>query len=115
MDLATELRKLPKMDRLLELAEKLVEREGRAATLQALREAVEQARAVIQEGKACPREEELLAKARERLELQAQPGLRPVINATGVVIHTNLGRAPLSDDAERTIDAVVARHEAARV
>ena len=32
---------------------------------------------------------------RRRLEALAQPSLRPVINATGVVLHTNLGRAPL--------------------
>jgi L-seryl-tRNA(Ser) seleniumtransferase len=38
-------------------------------------------------------------------ELAAAPGLRPVINATGVVLHTNLGRAPLSAAA---IDAVTA-------
>ncbi len=36
----------------------------------------------------------------------ARPALRPVINATGVVLHTNLGRAPLADAARRAIDEV---------
>src|SRR5439155_11534027 len=35
---------------------------------------------------------------------QTSRGLRHVINATGVVLHTNLGRAPLSDAARRAID-----------
>src|SRR5207253_10009807 len=35
-----------------------------------------------------------------------QPSLRPVINATGVIIHTNLGRAPLSDEAIAAMGAV---------
>jgi L-seryl-tRNA(Ser) seleniumtransferase len=41
-----------------------------------------------------------------RLQAQAQPSLRPVINATGVVIHTNLGRAPLSPAAIARIAAL---------
>jgi L-seryl-tRNA(Ser) seleniumtransferase len=50
---------------------------------------------------------ELLKKAEERLAAahaeQTSRGLRRVINATGVVLHTNLGRAPLSDAARRAI------------
>ena len=38
----------------------------------------------------------------------ARPALRPVINATGVVLHTNLGRAPLAQAARTAIDAVAA-------
>ena len=41
--------------------------------------------------------------ARERIATRDAPTLRPVINATGVVLHTNLGRAPLSDAALRAI------------
>src|SRR5258705_5254738 len=35
----------------------------------------------------------------DRVTRAAQPSLRPVINATGIVLHTNLGRAPLADAA----------------
>src|SRR5205814_2279298 len=35
-----------------------------------------------------------------------KPSLRPVINATGVIIHTNLGRAPLSDAARAAMESV---------
>ncbi|MEZ4363880.1 MAG: L-seryl-tRNA(Sec) selenium transferase [Kofleriaceae bacterium] len=41
-------------------------------------------------------------------ETLARPSLRPVLNATGVVLHTNLGRAPLSAEARRAIDEVAA-------
>ena len=40
----------------------------------------------------------LIDDVRERAERAVRPSLVPVINATGVIIHTNLGRAPLSDD-----------------
>src|SRR5260370_38988176 len=41
----------------------------------------------------------LAAHAAERLGRQFQPKLRTVINATGIVLHTNLGRAPIAEDA----------------
>jgi L-seryl-tRNA(Ser) seleniumtransferase len=46
-----------------------------------------------------PTPEDLLTRAAVLLEEWALPGLRPVLNLTGVVIHTNLGRAPLSEAA----------------
>lgn len=45
--------------------------------------------------------EAVAALAVARLDVAAQPRLRPVINATGVVLHTNLGRAPLAEEAAR--------------
>ena len=42
----------------------------------------------------------------ERLRARSQPSLRPVLNATGVVLHTNLGRAPLADAAAAAMTAI---------
>jgi L-seryl-tRNA(Ser) seleniumtransferase len=58
--------------------------------------------------------ETLLAEAANRLERacqrEAASGLRHVINASGVIIHTNLGRAPLSDAARRAIADEASRY-----
>jgi L-seryl-tRNA(Ser) seleniumtransferase len=43
----------------------------------------------------------IAARAVARLDADALPRLRPVVNATGIVLHTNLGRAPLHEDAAR--------------
>src|ERR1043166_5867904 len=52
--------------------------------------------------------ESLLAEAVKRMEAsvrrEAQAGIKPVINATGVLLHTNLGRAPLSEAARAAMD-----------
>lgn len=100
-----EVRKLPRTDRLLEAAERagLVARLGHDQVVLAIREEVERIRKEILAGAPCPPagriEEALLA----RLTGAARGTLRTVVNATGVVVHTNLGRAPLSDE---TVDAM---------
>ncbi|HVK13712.1 MAG TPA: L-seryl-tRNA(Sec) selenium transferase, partial [Gemmataceae bacterium] len=48
-----------------------------------------------------PTADELAALALARLEKASAPRIRPVINATGVVLHTNLGRSPLHEEAAR--------------
>ena len=69
------------------------------------REILDSARAVIRRGEEAPTREELVEKLQARLAEARAPYLREVVNATGVIIHTNLGRAPLS---ERAIEQVVA-------
>src|SRR5437763_14494370 len=97
---ADEFRKLPKIDRLIDAPAlaATVARHGREATLSALRAAVEHAREQIGRGQPCPSEDAIATDAVSRADADARPTLRRVINATGVVIHTNLGRAPLSND-----------------
>lgn len=69
---------------------------GRAAVTRAAREALAQARRAVQGGDPPP-PRDALANAARRL-LATRPTLyRPTLNATGVVLHTNLGRAPLAD------------------
>lgn len=62
--------------------------------------------AVLERGEEPPGIAELAAAVRKRAALRLRPSLRPVINATGVVLHTNLGRAPLSASALEAVAAV---------
>ncbi|HLX58866.1 MAG TPA: L-seryl-tRNA(Sec) selenium transferase [Ktedonobacteraceae bacterium] len=103
-----QLRLLPSIDELLQstLGQQLIHDYSRALTLHAVRASIAQARAAIRDGALCPSYEELLASAACMLELKNQPNLRPVINATGVIINTNLGRSPLSQPALAAMQAV---------
>ncbi len=99
-------RKLPSVDELLRQADitELAARDGRTAALQAAREVLERLRTEISTGRMDEKQLELalggLAEAVEReIRRALRASLRPVINATGVVLHTNLGRAPLSEAA----------------
>jgi L-seryl-tRNA(Ser) seleniumtransferase len=100
------LARLPRIDALVAAAGELVERHGRAATTDALREAVEEARARLLRGDdAAPSVEELVDAAAADLAARRPGPPRAVINAAGVVVHTNLGRAPLSSAARAAVDA----------
>ncbi|MHB1318632.1 MAG: L-seryl-tRNA(Sec) selenium transferase [Anaerolineae bacterium] len=97
-DMQQQLRALPGVDALLhsQAAETMALVHGREPTLDALRRALAEARSAILEGGLTPDQDSLLARAAALVEQALQPSLRPVINATGVILHTNLGRAPLS-------------------
>jgi L-seryl-tRNA(Ser) seleniumtransferase len=108
METQEELRKLPSVDRLLQedAVAALVERWGHDLTVEAAREALDVARQAIREGGLCPTPGALSQETGERLAARLRPTLRPAINATGVIVHTNLGRAPLSAEARAAMDAV---------
>ena len=81
---------------------------GEATATAAVRAELDAERASIREG-AVPRGKRDLALAvADRAHRMALPSLRPAVNATGVVIHTNLGRAPLALEAAKAV-ADVAR------
>ncbi len=103
-----QLRLLPSVDELLHTAsgQRLSTQFSRALAVDALRTAIAQARVEIRAGAPCPTYEVLLHAAEELLRRQQRPHLRPVINATGVIINTNLGRAPLSEDALEAVRLV---------
>lgn len=104
---ATNLRALPQVQRLLELAqghELATYQHGQI--LAALRVAVEEARAALLAGAGDPvLPTALLDRALALARIGQMPRLNRVINATGIILHTNLGRAPLAPEA---VSAVVA-------
>ena len=79
-----------------------IARHGRAATTEAVRRVLEQLRGGGQP--LAPSPEEIGRTVLDWLEERGRPSQRPVINLTGTVLHTNLGRALLAEEA---IEAVV--------
>ena len=113
MSQSSLFRLLPSLDELLRhpVIEALVQREGRSATIAAARAALEQLRTDItarklDEAQIRSRLDELPRTVEQRLRQSLAYSLRPVINATGVILHTNLGRAPLSRAALEHMAAV---------
>jgi L-seryl-tRNA(Ser) seleniumtransferase len=104
----SSLRSLPSIDRLLKIETVLewVDRFGRPLTLQALRITLDDARDTFVKGQPLPDEEALLVQAGRYLKAWTAPTLQAVINATGVILHTNLGRAPLSEQAMQAAQSV---------
>jgi L-seryl-tRNA(Ser) seleniumtransferase len=107
-----ELRKLPSIDRLIQSANESDRFApfGSQQTTQALRLVVESARQQILNDQVCPSEAALLDAAWQTLAAWFQPTLIPLINATGVILHTNLGRAPLSADTINAMRSVAAAY-----
>jgi L-seryl-tRNA(Ser) seleniumtransferase len=106
------LRQLPSVDRLLTapLLRDLITEHSHAVVADAVRAVLEEARQRIRAGEAAPEEAALIEAAAQRVAAIVRPTLRPVINATGVIIHTNLGRAPLSQAALAAMQEVGTRY-----
>ncbi|MBN2147877.1 MAG: L-seryl-tRNA(Sec) selenium transferase [Anaerolineales bacterium] len=102
------LRDLPSTDQLLQssAASDLIDSYGRPLAVDALRQVLEEARQQFPLSGTLPTAETLLAKAGYFLQQWTAPSLIPVINATGVILHTNLGRAPLSQDTIQAMQNV---------
>ena len=102
MSARPDMARLPSVDSMLRwpLMTALAEAHGRALVLDAARAELAACRA---DG-AAPAHEAIAAAVEARLRRLLAPSLRPVLNLTGTVLHTNLGRAPLPQEA---IDAMV--------
>ncbi len=71
-----------------------------------VREQIDEARGAMRNGSAAPTADEIASSVAHQIELLGLVYPRPLINATGVIIHTNLGRSPLSLEAmEATLQA----------
>ena len=100
-----ELRDLPSVDRILQtpFGQEWINTFGHPLTVEAIRKTLDEARLAFSETGSIPVEAELVKKTETILQTWTSPTLQAVINATGVVLHTNLGRAPLS---QATIEAI---------
>jgi L-seryl-tRNA(Ser) seleniumtransferase len=108
VEINERLRQLPSVDRLLgePAVQEVVLAYGRSQTVEALRAVLDTVREEVRSGAEVPDAAALLAHADLYLQELLAPTLRRVINATGVIIHTNLGRAPLSAAAQAAMTAV---------
>jgi L-seryl-tRNA(Ser) seleniumtransferase len=107
------LRNLPSINDILETAllKALTATHAHDLVVETARREVAEVRTRLGRGESLNGEttaEQLAIRVERRLTRELQPKLRPVINATGIVLHTNLGRAPLAEEAAR------AAYEAAR-
>lgn len=95
-----ELQNLPSLDTLLQqnYSDSLISRFGRELTVNALRTSLESFRSAIKNGASSPANDSIFEKAENLIAVWLKPSLVPVINASGIILHTNLGRAPLSEE-----------------
>jgi L-seryl-tRNA(Ser) seleniumtransferase len=109
------LRQLPSVDDLLktEEAEALIGEYGRTMVVDAARRSIDELRSeILEEEKESPQEKELdresiVARMESGLQKKFTPSLRQAINASGVVLHTGLGRAVLPESARQAIAGVI--------
>jgi len=102
----SEFRLLPSVDKLTsdERIRQLEDDYSHDLLLQLLRQHLQNVRSSIAAGNPCPAVDEIVESICAQVYALKNPSLRPVINATGVILHTNLGRAPLSEETIAAMD-----------
>jgi L-seryl-tRNA(Ser) seleniumtransferase len=101
-------RNLPSVDKILsdERVKQLAETYPHTLLVNLTRQCLEGARLSVAAGNPCPSIDEMVESVSAQVGALENPSLRPVINATGVLLHTNLGRAPLSQEAIAAMETV---------
>ncbi len=105
--MTTQFKDLPSVETVLSdsRVQHLVDMYSRDAVLTLVREQIDGARNGLKAGGVAPQLDDLIGAVEARAAESWRSWPRPVINATGVVLHTNLGRAPLSDDAVTAMES----------
>jgi L-seryl-tRNA(Ser) seleniumtransferase len=108
----SDLRLLPSVDQLLQtdLVVRYISDFGRPLTLDSIRVVLDEVRSGYSPENSIPSQQDILELVLERLTTLTAPTLQHVINATGVILHTNLGRAPLSKAAIESVQAPAAEY-----
>jgi len=104
----SEFRYLPSVDKLLseERISRLKENLPHTLLVELIRHHLQQERLSIATGNPSSSIDEIVASICTQTQALSTPSLRPVINATGVILHTSLGRAPISKEATTSMNAV---------
>jgi len=102
------LRNLPSIDTLLndERSHPIIKHAGRDLAIRGFRNILSAFRHGYQEGDSIPDIPIIIRKTEQLVDDWLHPSLQPVVNATGIILHTNLGRAPLSADTIAAMNAV---------
>ncbi len=111
----SRLRTLPGVDHILEIckSDPFLMAFSKPVRIRAIRSVIDSLRADILSGKkdtAAPSQEELLEAVRSAVRKLTAPNLTPLVNATGVVIHTNLGRSILPEKALEQLIGIAGRY-----
>lgn len=108
----TEMRKLPAVDELLQhpIVLKWQAQLPRPMLIAAVRDCLAQQRRQITQGASAPTDNEWVQLLNQHLYRMQRSRLQRVINASGVVLHTNLGRAPLSVEAVTALTQVAGEY-----
>jgi L-seryl-tRNA(Ser) seleniumtransferase len=108
-DNRVDLRKIPSVDFILqqEKTQPLLDSYGRELVLKSLRDILDSIREAVKNSQPIPNMDEIIRRTDDRMREWLKPSLLPVINATGIILHTNLGRAPLSRETLTAMRAVV--------
>ena len=101
------LSQLPSVDRLLSTTALASQANlhGRAVVTNMVREVLAESRNAVKNGAALPDDASLIARVKAAVTAKMRPRLRPVFNLTGTVLHTNLGRATLPEEAVQALIA----------
>ena len=107
-----EFRHLPGVDKLTsdERLRQLEEELSHEFFIELVRDHLEQERLAIAAGKPCPPLNDIVEAIIAQGYVLIKPSLRPVVNATGIILHTNLGRAPLSEEAAAAMNTVASAY-----
>ena len=112
MDFSGELRKIPSVTEVLEVPEiaSLIGRHSRTSVVRAIRTTLAEARREVSEGRPAPAPSDMIGPVFRELAQSTSRSLRRVINATGIVVHTNLGRSILAKEAIKAVVEAATGH-----
>lgn len=103
------LRGLPSVEKILNLEQikDLVQRYSHSTTAESIRSTISSFREKMKKGAKIPTLEKILENIQEKLKSEEIDSIKPLINATGVVLHTNLGRAPLDKETAQYVCDII--------